>query len=303
VADRDALRARRRRRRRLGALLGVLLAVAILALAVGVSVFALGGSRGTSATPTTTTTVAIPRPPKPFRIVFPEGFTRVQMGARVKAVAKIAQRERHRPVRLSQAAYLAASRSAVVPCFSRKRQTDLEGFLFPATYDFLRGTPSRELVRNQLETFCDRWRTVDLRYARSKNLTQYDVLTIASMIERETVAPSERRLVAAVIYNRLRARMPLGIDATLRYGLHIPPTESIRESQLASGNPYNTRRFLGLPPTPIANPGLASIRAAAHPAQVPYLYYARRPDKVHHFFTASASAYYAYLAAHGYGRH
>ena len=80
--------------------------------------------------------------------------------------------------------------------------------------------------------------------------------------------PAERKLVSAVIYNRLHARMPLGIDATLRYGLHIPPTQSILESQLQSDNPYNTRKTTGLPPTPITNPGLASIQAAAHPAHV-----------------------------------
>ena len=103
--------------------------------------------------------------------------------------------------------------------------------------------------------------------------------------------PSERRLVAAVIYNRLHDRMQLGIDATLRYGLHIPPTKSITQSELASSNPFNTRRFFGLPPTPIANPGLAAIQAAAHPARVDYLYYVRKPDHKHHFFTASASAF------------
>ena len=93
-----------------------------------------------------------------------------------------------------------------------------------------------------------------------------------------------------MIYNRLHARMPLGIDATLRYGLHIPPTQSILESQLAEPDARTTRASCtGLPPTPIANPGLASIRAAAHPAKVDYLYFVRKPDKMHHFFTASAS--------------
>jgi UPF0755 protein len=95
--------------------------------------------------------------------------------------------------------------------------------------------------------------------------------------------------------------MPLGIDATLRYGLHIAPTQSILESQLQSDNPYNSRRIPGLPPTPIANPGLASIRAAAHPAKVDYLYFVRKPDKVHHFFTASDTAFAQYECAHGYG--
>jgi UPF0755 protein len=131
-------------------------------------------------------------------------------------------------------------------------------------------------------------------------LTPYDVLTIASMIEKEARAPSERPLVAAVIYNRLHVRMPLQIDATIRYGLGIPPTESLHESQLHNPSPYNTRVHTGLPPTPIANPGLASIQAAAHPAKVDYLYFVRKPDKVHHFFTSSYRAFQNYANAHGY---
>jgi UPF0755 protein len=97
--------------------------------------------------------------------------------------------------------------------------------------------------------------------------------------------------------------MPLGIDATLRYGLHIKPTESIRQSQLESASAYNTRRNQGLPPTPIGNPGVAAIKAAAHPAHVGYLYYARNPGTHRHFFTASATAFEEYLGAHGYGPH
>ena len=139
-----------------------------------------------------------------------------------------------------------------------------------------------------------------MRYARSRNLTSYDVLIIASMVEEEVVAPEERRLVAGVIYNRLKAGMTLGIDATLRYGLGIPPTESIRQSQLDSDNPYNTRKLAGLPPTPISNPGLASMQAAARPARTNYLFFVRKPDKVHHFFTASEREFENYKNAHGY---
>jgi peptidoglycan lytic transglycosylase G len=244
--------------------------------------------------------VVVPPPPKPFRIVFPEGFTRVQMAVRVRDVARIAVHESHAPVRLNEAAYLAASRRAVVPCFGRKVQHNLEGFLFPATYDFLATTTSRQLVRDQIQAFCRNWRQVGLAYAKSRDLTPYDVLKIGSMIEREAAVASERPLMSAVIYNRLHDRMQLGIDATLRYGLHIPPTKSITESELQSDNPYNTRKFFGLPPTPIANPGLASLKAAAHPANVDYLYFVRKPDKRHDFFTASATAFDQYLATHGY---
>jgi uncharacterized YceG family protein len=270
----------------------------LLILAVAV---AAAGCGATKAAPPATTTA--PPPPKPFRIVFPEGFTRLEMGARVAVVAKIAERERHKPVRLNERAYLLVSRAAVVPCFGRRRQTNLEGFLFPATYDFLRATTSRQLVQDQLAAFCDNWRGVDFAYARSKNLTPYDVLKIASMVEAEAAVATDRPKIAAVIYNRLRLRMPLQIDATLRYGLHIPPTQSIRQSQLQSNNPYNTRKLYGLPPTPIANPGLASIRAAAHPSKLGYLYYARVPHTNRHEFFESGSAYDAYLATHGYGPH
>jgi UPF0755 protein len=189
----------------------------------------------------------------------------------------------------------------VLPCFTPRRQTNLEGFLFPATYDFLTTTTGRQLANDQLHTFCVKWTGIDLSYARKKQLTPYDVLIIASMVEKETLAPDERPLVAAVIYNRLHAHMPLGIDATLRYGFKIPPTKSILQSQLDSNNPYNSRKILGLPPTPIANPGLASIQAAAHPAKVNYLFFVRKPDRVHHFFTASDTAFAQYECAHGYG--
>jgi UPF0755 protein len=121
------------------------------------------------------------------------------------------------------------------------------------------------------------------------------------MVEKETLSPDERQLVSAVIYNRLHKGIPLGIDATLRYGLDIAPTESIRQSQLDSESPYNTRKHAGLPPTPIANPGLASLQAAAHPAKVNYLYFVRKPDKKHHFFTASFQAFQEYARTHGYG--
>jgi UPF0755 protein len=252
----------------------------------------------TTATGTVETVVAMP---KPFHIVFPEGFTRSQMAERVAAVAKIADQKHRGRVHLTRAGYDAATRKPRVPPCFHTRARRIEGFLFPATYEFFPQTTSQELVQDQLTAFCDNWNQVDLRYARSKNLTAYDVLIIASMVEKETLSPDERQLVAAVIYNRLHLHMTLGIDATLRYGLDIPPTESIHQSQLRSNSPYNTRKHAGLPPTPIASPGLASIQAAAHPAKVKYLYFVRKPDKKHHFFTASYSAFRHYEDTHGYG--
>jgi uncharacterized YceG family protein len=237
-----------------------------------------------------------PPPPKPLRIIFPEGFTREQMAERVTAVDKIARQKRGVNPRLDAKGYLAATSNSVFATrFARDGEShSLEGFLFPATYEFNRRTTSQQLVRHQLKAFRRAWKKVDLRYARSKNLTPYDVLIIASMIEEEVIAPEERRLVAAVIYNRLREGMPLGIDATIRYALDVPPTESLRVSHLEHPTPYNTRVHAGLPPGPITNPGLASMRAAAHPADVDYLFFVRKPDKVHHFFTRSEQEFFEF---------
>lgn len=265
-------------------------------LAPLVAVAVLAGCGGSSAAPPTTTGV---RQLHQFRVVFPEGFTRAQMASRVGAVAKIADRERHVRVRISGKTYLASSGPRRIPGFGTNA-LPLEGFLFPSTYDFDRKSTSADIVHDQLAAFQANFANVDLAYARSKNLTPYDVLKIASIIEREAVVPSERKLVAAVIYNRLHAHMPLGMDSTIRYGLHVPGTKPLLQSELDSDNPYNTRKFLGLPPTPIANPGLASIEAAAHPAHVDYLYFVRKPDKLHHYFTSSYQDFLQHEAEYGY---
>jgi uncharacterized YceG family protein len=277
-------------------------AVIAAALAVGGVVVALAACSGDDA-PTAAATTAAPRL-QTLAIIFPEGFTVRDMGERVAAVREIAIRKRNVTPRLTQDGYLAAAQKIVPPLPFRKDwrgERSPEGFLFPALYEFTQATPARELVADQLDAFRRRWSRVDLRYARSKNLTPYDVLIIASMIEKETVVPAERRLVAAVIYNRLRARMPLGIDATIRYGLDIPGTESLTKQALASDNPYNTRLRPGLPPTPIANPGLPSMQAAAHPAQVDYLYFVRKPDKRHHYFTADENDFLRKVCEYGFG--
>jgi len=225
------------------------------------------------------------------------------MADRVAAVRGIAIAKRGVTPRLTRDGYLRAVSRAVAPSRFRAdvQRDSLEGFLFPASYEFTQKTTARELVADQLRAFRQRFRGVDLAYARSKNLTPYDILIIASMIEKETAVPGERRLVAAVIYNRLRNRMPLGIDATIRYGLDIPGTKSLTKAALRSPSPYNTRIHKGLPPTPIANPGLASIRAAANPARgVDYLYYVRKPNSLSHYFTANERDFLRKVCEYGY---
>jgi UPF0755 protein len=183
---------------------------------------------------------------------------------------------------------------------------NLEGFLFPDTFEMKPGTPVVDLVQLQLRDFKRRIKGVDMRYARAKNLTTYDVLTIASMIEREAGIPSQRRQVAAVIYNRLHEGMPLGIDATTRFATGNY-TRPLTESELAVDSPYNTRTHAGLPPGPINSPGLEAIEAAAHPAKSDYLFYVNQPgtcgklafSKTEAEFEADVARYEAARAAAG----
>jgi uncharacterized YceG family protein len=175
--------------------------------------------------------------------------------------------------------YLRASRRARLlnpRRYGAKRALDLEGFLFPATYELKRGRPVSQLVAEQLSAFKREFPKVKLRFAKSKNLNAYDVLTIASMIEGEVQVPKERRLVASVIYNRLHAGMPLQIDATVRF-VTRNWTRPLRRSELRTPSAYNTYTHPGLPPGPIGSPGLASIRAAARPARTRFLYYVVKP--------------------------
>jgi UPF0755 protein len=156
--------------------------------------------------------------------------------------------------------------------YGAPRGASLEGFLFPATYELRKRPPARALVRAQLEAFRRNFGKVDLRYARRKNLTPYDVLIIASLIDREAAVARERKLIASVIYNRLSEDITLGIDATVRY-ITGNWDQPLRVSELENPSPYNTRVNPGLPPGPIGNPGLAAIRAAARPARTGYLFY------------------------------
>ncbi|HKG03589.1 MAG TPA: endolytic transglycosylase MltG [Conexibacter sp.] len=207
-----------------------------------------------------------PPPPPVVRITIPEGRSRREIVPLVRQAGL-------------RGDYLAASRSSreLDPGrYGAPKGAALEGFLFPATYELRRGATARQLVAQQALAFRQNLAKVNLRYARSKNLTVFDVLTIAAMVEREVAVARERPLVAAVIYNRLKDGMNLGIDATLRFELN-DWTSPLKVSELQAPTPYNTRLNPGLPPGPIGNPGLASIEAAAHPAKVPYLFYVVKP--------------------------
>ena len=152
----------------------------------------------------------------------------------------------------------------------------LEGFLFPDTFSLVEPIQLSTLVADQLQDFKRRFAGVNLSYARSKNLTAYDVLKIASMIEAEAASQKDRSLISSVIYNRLHDGMMLQFDSTTRYATGNF-THDLTVSQLHSSSPYNTHTHLGLPPTPINSPGLAAIEAAAHPAHTNYLFFFTKP--------------------------
>jgi UPF0755 protein len=212
-----------------------------------------------------------------IKVNFPEGFTAADIGAR--AASRMAGFSAAEYRRLTTTHPL----QAALP--GKKPGTRLEGLLFPATYEFPPVKGPRGLAEAQLAGFRDAFAQVDLSRAKRRNLTPYDVVIIASMIEREVRVPAERPLVAAVIWNRLRLRMLLQVDATIEYALgHHKAQLSLADLKIKS--PYNTYLVKGLPPTPICNPGLASLQAAAQPAHVGYLYYVARNDGTgRHYFS------------------
>lgn len=186
--------------------------------------------------------------------------------------------------------------------YGAPKKATLEGFLFPATYEVEPDTNTKALVNQQLAAFKDNFSEVNMTKAKKKNLTSYDVITIASMIEREAGTEKDRKLIAAVIYNRLKAGMPLGIDATTRFAVNNW-TKPLTKSQLNSDSPYNTRKVKGLPPGPIGSPGLASMKAAANPAKVSYLFYVVRPcGNGAHAFSSTDAEFQKDVAAYDAAR-
>jgi UPF0755 protein len=183
---------------------------------------------------------------------------------------------------------------------AHKGVKSLEGFLFPDTYFLYRGGWVSSLVQKQLAAFKQNFAQVTLTYAKSRNLTDYDVITIASIIEREARLPGDGKKVAAVIYNRLRESIPLGLDTTLLYYLHDPKNGTLTAKQLALNTLYNTRLHFGLPPTPISNPGLQTLDAAAQPApDQQLLYFVVKPNACGALaFAANQTAFNTDVAAY-----
>ncbi|HEY5541554.1 MAG TPA: endolytic transglycosylase MltG [Coriobacteriia bacterium] len=202
-----------------------------------------------------------------YDVPIPEGFTAKQVAARFAARAGVSGDEM-----MSLVTSGAAQFEAKHPYLAGAPGGSLEGYLFPATYRIKKGTKPAAIIEMMLDKFDSASAGLDLTYAKSKNLTLTDVVTIASILERETKLPREFPTVASVIYNRLHAHMRLQLDSTVFY---IAPegTAKLTAADLSIPSPYNTYRHAGLPAGPICNPGIEAIRAAARPSQTPYLYY------------------------------
>ena len=167
---------------------------------------------------------------------------------------------------------------------------DLEGYLFPETYALPRGTPARDVVARMVAAFKEAF-DVDLRTAvAAEGLSTRQAVTLASLVEKETGAPDERPLVAAVYRNRMKLGMGMQADPTVIYALQKAGryNGNLRRDDLQFDSPYNTYRYAGLPPGPIASPGRASLQAAVHPAPVDYVYFVSKNDGTHAFATTLA---------------
>lgn len=207
-------------------------------------------------------------PPKIFdRLTIPEGYTLADIALRVAALPGL---------QLSAAKFLAASTSGTVRSpYEPAGVNNLEGLVFPATYDIGTGDTEVDVMEKMVGAFNDNAAKIGLTAdAAALHLSPYDVVKVASIIEREAKLDPDRGGVASTIYNRLDAHMTLGADSTLVYALRqANPQITIASINYNQPNPYNTRLNKGLPPTPIANPGLPSLEAAAKPPKTNDLYF------------------------------
>jgi UPF0755 protein len=200
----------------------------------------------------------------------PEGYTIKQIAERLD---KLGLAEADEMMRLAEN-----------PEFCRKLGVDssvLEGFLFPDTYKVAKGLSTEELLRIMVNKMLGVW-TAEWRSSTVGDRSINDIITIASIIEKEALYDSEKPLVASVIYNRLKKNIPLQCDVTIRYpldnyGVHLTYDD------LEMDSPYNTYLYRGIPPTPICNPGLLAVRAAINPAETDYLYFVHMNNGRHKF--------------------
>jgi len=208
-----------------------------------------------------------------LRVVIPEGFTIKQIAELLEKRGVIASKEEF--LKLAQDEDFLTSLDIKAP--------SVEGFLFPDTYNFSPQQDPKEVIKVMVNNFKSRWPKSFSERAKELGFDEYEILILASIIEKETALEREKPLVSAVFHNRLKKGMPLCADPTVIYGLGESFKGNLTRAHLRRPTPYNTYLKKGLPPTPICNPGLQSIEAALYPAPVPYLYVVSRNDGSHYF--------------------
>jgi UPF0755 protein len=219
-------------------------------------------------------------------VTVPEGLNMFQIG-------ELMEREGF----ATRDAFLVAAEDASAIRDLAPRAKNLEGFLFPATYELPRHPTAEQIVSAMVRRFRAVWDSLPPREAGADAVSAFEVVTLASLVERETRLTEERPLVAGVYYNRLRRGIALQCDPTVLYAMHLAGRNDgvIHQSDLSLNSPYNTYRHRGLPPGPIANPGKAALAAALHPPATDYLYFVSNTQGGH-FFSKTAAQHNAKVA-------
>jgi UPF0755 protein len=204
-------------------------------------------------------------------VLYPEGATLGELAQSLEAARLASARD--------------IERTATDPAFLKMLGVEapsLEGYLFPDSYQLVRGMTAEEILTRLVQRLRTKLTPALVERAQARGLSIHQLLTLASIVEREAVVPEERPLIAAVFWNRLAREMPLQADPTVQYAVRRE-RGTLTRADLESDSPYNTYRYAGLPPGPIASPGLSSIEAVLDPAPVPYLYFVAMDDRRHEF--------------------
>lgn len=228
-----------------------------------------------------------------IKITFPEGYTMRSIFKKLDSMGVCEYDE------LMDAAANATFNYSFLEGVEKGDASRLEGFLFPDTYEFYEGMPASSAINKLLEGFHYKLTAEMLEWQEKSGYSMKEIVTIASMIEKEAADDNERGKIASVIYNRMKKDWPLQIDSTTLY--EYPDHEGAPTAEmLAKDSPYNTRKSAGLPPTPICSPGLASLRAALKPSDTNFMFYALNSETGTHEFFTSSSAFDAFVAKQNY---
>ena len=230
-------------------------------------------------------------------VTFREGMTQRQIGELLEENKVCTADEFYQA--LDEGDYSTYDFAGLVPDDESLRFRKYEGYIFPDTYEFYEGMPAATAINKLLEVFHYRMTAEMLEWQEESGYTMRQIVTIASMIEKEAANDTEQYTIASVIYNRLNKDWPLQIDSTTLY--EYPDHEGAPTAEmLAKDSPYNTRISKGLPPSPICNPGITSIRAALQPSSTNYMYYALNTATGQHEFFTNADAFNAFVATQNY---